>query len=112
MSRQKRTYQRDGFKLVGIDHPDPWIPDGGCYQVIHDELGYVGTVGTYRQMFEDRTPGKCYVNRRWHAVRWWFRLEGQDHNDDRGQRWNEGPGEAAKRLIWEVERERKNSSRP
>jgi len=102
-----RTYHRDGFDLVQVDHPDAWEHDNPrAYQVIADGLGYVGTVGTYMETFERRPyEGARYVTSRWRSERWWYRLEGQ-RNEDRGQRGFEGPGRAAWMLIWEVQRGR------
>ena len=109
-----RTYVRDGFKMVQIGHPDSWMKGGRCYQVIADGVGFVGTVGTYMETFEDRSPGKRYVNRRWRSERWWSErwwseLPGEVRH--RRGRFFEGPGEAAKSLIWRAGRARADKQR-
>ena len=99
-----RTLKRGTFKLVATDHPDATEKrNGRCYQVLDDDLGYVGTVGTYQQRFERGPKGKRYVTRRWYSERWWAQLAVEP------SRWRskhyEGPGEAAKFLIWRAREE-------
>ncbi len=104
--RIQRTYVRDGFKLVTTAHPDSWVQGGRCYQVIADDVGYVGTVGTYMETFERRPyKGARYVTRRWRTERWWSELPGEVSH--RRRRGFEGPGEAAKSLIWRTEQTNK-----
>ena len=110
MSARPRTYVRDGFKLVQTDHPDSWMKYKGCYQVIADGVGFVGTVGAYMERFERRPhKGARYVIRRWRSQRWWSELPGEvSHRRGRGF---EGPGEAAKSLIWRAEQAQADKQR-
>jgi hypothetical protein len=110
----RRTLKRDGYKLVQCAHPDyeyrAQSPDAKCYQVIHDDLGFIGTVGTYQQKFERRPhPGARYVTRRWYSQRWWSQLAIEP------QRWRTkhftGPGEAAQQMIWRAKSEAKDRAR-
>jgi hypothetical protein len=91
-----RQYKRDGYTLV--QRENPWS-DGRAYAVILPNGCEIGTVRTYMATMERRTPGRMYVNARWHAERWCARIVGSAK--EHFYAW-ETPGRAAEWLVREA----------
>lgn len=101
----KRTYIRDGYKLVQTDVAVGHRSGETCYRVITDAKGFIGIVGSYQQMFERGPRRARYVTTRWYSQRWFFYVNGPP----RGRRRThfEGPGKAAEAMIWETSRHKR-----
>lgn len=63
----------------------------------------IGKVGQLLKTFEQRTPGRTYVNKRWQSPRWYSALE-DEHLGATRQIYCETRKEAAERLEYQFNR--------
>lgn len=59
----------------------------------------IGKVGQLLTTFEQRTPGRQYVNRRWQSPRWYW-AAGDEHLASFRQVYSETRKEATERLVY------------